>query len=587
MAEVIQAPHRYERLTADETAELFAVIDEGIDRKQAEFAYEEFRQKQGPTEILGEGVYDRLKIYNELATPEAREAHQRIVLANMPFVHSIANKYEGNNGLHRLSRQDLIQEGWAALALIVWKHDATRGYKLVAHARDHIMSHLSRTIAYHDYAVQLQTKHVERSRYLRKNHPELLRSAVDSYSGFREMMDYLGEGHSVADGVRIFESRWRHVRSFDESFGRKHGYVDYDGQPTVRRMFNDLTDVVASNTHQEMEEEVEWAVDNVGKVDQLLEILTERERLIIGLRFGLVDGLPKTLDDVAAVIGVTRERVRQIEVKALAQMRSVMSSEDSSTDNNEKVSVPATNGEAYHTAWQSLREEQSRQHAIGALGEYLGLVDHERPYEWDTKINYLLQFIGYVSPDKKYPFLTNFRDKTRGALQTDSLPDVNSQIVRDYLEDIKERIDSILHNKILESDYSERRILADINEWLQAAGQVLQEEKENPSELRRKAIAAAYKLNRRKKAEEPVEESDLVYAWLAANLDKIHALGESERSWINGSWHDGRRRIHPGMVTSAIIELYGHTKDFPDVRDPKVEQKIRQHVFEQARSRIT
>jgi RNA polymerase primary sigma factor len=227
-----------------------------------------------------------------------QQAKKQLSAGNLRLVVSIAKKYR-----HRgLSFLDLIQEGNAGLMKAVEKYEYRRGYKFSTYATWWIRQAITRAIADQARTIRIPVHMIETMSRLRKMSKHLLQEygrepTVDELS--REACIPVGEVRRV---MRIS----KHPVSLDRPIG------DSDDS-----YFGDLIEdktaespvVVAS--HEMLK----------GKIDKVLDSLTYREREIIKLRFGIGDGYTYTLEEVGRRFKVTRERVRQIEAKALRKLQ--------------------------------------------------------------------------------------------------------------------------------------------------------------------------------------------------------------------------------------------------------------------------
>ncbi len=279
--------------------------DKGKEKKSLDLSISESKGMDDPVRMYlkGIGKVDLLTAEEEVKLAKRMEqgdetAKQHLIEANLRLVVSIAKKYIGR-GMHYL---DLIQEGNMGLMKAVDKFDYKKGYKFSTYATWWIRQAITRSIADQGRTIRVPVHMIEKIN-------KLVRVS-------RRLFQEIGReptSDEIAEEMGITEEKVREIKKISKESISLETPIGEEEDSNLGDFIQDedALQPATSVNHILLQEQL----------DDVLSTLTEREKRILELRFGIGDGRNRTLEEVGKEFGVTRERIRQIEAKALRKLR--------------------------------------------------------------------------------------------------------------------------------------------------------------------------------------------------------------------------------------------------------------------------
>lgn len=237
-------------------------------------------------------IGDRITAGDQTAKTELIEANLRLVV-------SVAKKYNSNTSIPFL---DLVQEGNMGLMHAVEKFDFTRGFKFSTYATYWIKQYIQRAIADQGRTIRVPVHIVEANNLINRTERQLTQT-----------FGRKATPEEVAAELDMDMEKYTSIIEHSKTLLSMDKTINDDEDTDLNEVVGDSR---AVNAVEKLRKEATREM-----VIKVFDSLDEREKEIIMMRYGFDDGEAKTLEDVGALIGLTRERVRQIEIKALRKLR--------------------------------------------------------------------------------------------------------------------------------------------------------------------------------------------------------------------------------------------------------------------------
>jgi RNA polymerase primary sigma factor len=256
--------------------------------------------------------YEEKELFRRIQLGD-KKAREKVILSNLRLVYYIAKWFKGK-GLEFL---DLVQEGYIGLIRAVERFDYTKGYKFSTYATWWIRQSITRALADKGNLIRLPV-HIVEKMHIVKNAREKFIENYGREPDFYELSEMTKIGIRTLEEIQKYEYKFYSIdipllkipTEELKMLGIKNNFEEDEDISLKDAIVMDITEETLVNM-----------IEDTSIIYEVLKKLSDRERKVLILRYGLEDGVERTLEEVGKYFGVTRERIRQIEAKAFKKLR--------------------------------------------------------------------------------------------------------------------------------------------------------------------------------------------------------------------------------------------------------------------------